>query len=520
MQYSLVITRDFAFWICLPNVVAKALHHPPLEFPSMSSKPDKSIPASKPAPPPRRNKAEGDSKDAVKSPNVPPVPLTKPPPPPPPPLSVAPTVAYQHVESNSPSSANEISQEDSAPKSGSNKRNPFSVSYKESPVPAHVADGGNGNNNSKKSNPFRESYEENNSSNSKKSNPFRDSYKEDDESTSFTGTNPFDTGKQMAASPPKSAKPNQNKQTTSRANPIISVQMGSTRSVNDEHSAHGSDVESSSEREVVYNNNRGLKKAGEPSNPIYHLNRFSDMWMLAFLCIHIGQFVLLLNVGKKALPDGGFGVVTVLAFMAPALVIVARFLSKKSHLSDRRNLALKDWVCTPEDEADSVPDAAVICIASAAVVEGFTFALFTAISSGNNQYLDEDGFYTKGTILQVLRFASITLLALHRTLRPANRLDPMRTVLELEVIAVCWDALDGSTLYQLLDGDHDIAPRTMNAVRALMAAWYFSVGVRMALMFMTNLSPTSRLQRWTLTAPFQLADQPTVDRTLQGLRLK
>lgn len=31
--------------------------------------------------------------------------------------------------------------------------------------------------------------------------------------------------------------------------------------------------------------------------------------------------------------------------------------------------------------------------------------------------------------LQVLRFTSITLLALHRMLRPANRLDPMRTVL-------------------------------------------------------------------------------------------
>ncbi len=51
------------------------------------------------------------------------------------------------------------------------------------------------------------------------------------------------------------------------------------------------------------------------------------------------------------------------------------------------------------------------------------------IPAGFYEYLSPDGFYTKGTLLQVLRFTSITLLALHRTLRPANRLDPMRTVL-------------------------------------------------------------------------------------------
>ena len=61
------------------------------------------------------------------------------------------------------------------------------------------------------------------------------------------------------------------------------------------------------------------------------------------------------------------------------------------------------------------------------------------------------GFVTKGTVIQTLNFASILFLAVHRVIRPANRADPMRTLLELEVVSVCWDALDGSTLYQLLD---------------------------------------------------------------------
>ena len=50
-------------------------------------------------------------------------------------------------------------------------------------------------------------------------------------------------------------------------------------------------------------------------------------------------------------------------------------------------------------------------------------------------------------LLQTLRFASITLLSFHRIVRPANRYDPLRTILELEVVCVCWDALDGIDIY-------------------------------------------------------------------------
>lgn len=90
---------------------------------------------------------------------------------------------------------------------------------------------------------------------------------------------------------------------------------------------------------------------------------------------------------------------------------------------------------------------------------------------------------------------------------------------QLEVVTVCWDAIDGSTLFELLDLS-TINSTTEDAIRFLMAFWYFSVGVRMAIMFMTQLSPTSTGYQLVVTPPLQLAPQPTVDRTLQGLRLR
>lgn len=84
---------------------------------------------------------------------------------------------------------------------------------------------------------------------------------------------------------------------------------------------------------------------------------------------------------------------------------------------------------------------------------------------------------------------------------------------------MCWDAIDGSTLFELLDLD-SINMMTQDAIRFLMAFWYFSVGIRMAIMFMTQMSPTSSGYQMVVTPPLQLAPQPTVDRTLQGLRLR
>lgn len=53
-----------------------------------------------------------------------------------------------------------------------------------------------------------------------------------------------------------------------------------------------------------------------------------------------------------------------------------------------------------------------------------------------------------------------------------------------------------------------------------MVFWYCSVGVRMALMLLSHLDPENVWYGRVLMYPLQLAPQPTVDRSLQGIRLR
>lgn len=258
---------------------------------------------------------------------------------------------------------------------------------------------------------------------------------------------------------------------------------------------------------------------GDSSNEIYHKSQFSEFWMAIFQLLLVAQFVLLLTAASDALPLASLVVIVLLIFSSLICVIYARSHVTKSYLSASRNVRLRNGVCTPEDEADGVPDSAVYCLGIASICLGSSYAIFTAVLAGSAD-INGRGFFTQDTLLQTLRFSSITLLALHRVLRPANRIDPLRTIMDLEVVAVCWDAIDGSTLYDLLDQARTDSYSTslQSALRFLMAFWYFSVGLRMAIMIFTHLSPLRN--GFLLCSPFQLAPQPTVDRTLQALRLR
>lgn len=257
---------------------------------------------------------------------------------------------------------------------------------------------------------------------------------------------------------------------------------------------------------------------GDPDNLIYNLISFSDLWMFIFIVLHIGQFTTMIISGFDMIPKIISIVLIILMVVVIALCIYARYFIKTSKLTLKRNLDLKGGVCTPEDEADDIPSKSIYVFALVCIIEGFMFALYASYAAGNK---DESGtgFYAHNTSLQIIRFASITLLALHRILRPANRIDPMVNILELEVVSVCWDAIDGSTLYELLNVDN-LSDQMTNAIRALMIVWYLSVGFRMSIMMITNLKPRCLGYRLFLTDPLQLAPQPTVDRTLQGLRLR
>jgi hypothetical protein len=170
---------------------------------------------------------------------------------------------------------------------------------------------------------------------------------------------------------------------------------------------------------------------GEPENMIYHKTTFSEGWFVIFLLIHTIQFALLITAANDQIPTGAMAVIVILVVSVMCLVIAARFHVTKSRLSSRRNIKLRQGVCTPDDEADTIPDRAVYLIGAACVIEGIAYAIFAATVAGRSSHLNNTGYYTQDTILQILRFASIVLLSLHRILRPANRIDPMRTILEV-----------------------------------------------------------------------------------------
>lgn len=178
-----------------------------------------------------------------------------------------------------------------------------------------------------------------------------------------------------------------------------------------------SEVLSSRPTEVV--SSKELAR-GDSNNMIYHKITFSVLWWVLTIIFHALQFSILLTVGYDSLGTSAFAICLLLALGVVALLLAARWLVVKSRLSSSRNAQRNDGVVTPDDEKDIVDDRAVYCVAGAAMLEGVLFAVYTTVTAGST--LRKHGFYEDGTMLQTLRFASITLLAFHRILRPANRL--------------------------------------------------------------------------------------------------
>lgn len=248
---------------------------------------------------------------------------------------------------------------------------------------------------------------------------------------------------------------------------------------------------------------------------IYHKVRFSVQWLIISLISHILQFTMLLVEARYVMKTPTFIAVTVIVIVVGLLLISTRYFVTKKQ---RENIVAHRGKRTPDDEADEIPDIAIYLLAIAAILEGCAYSVFTAAVAGSTM-LGDQGFHSNDTLMQTLRFASVTMLAFHQIIRPSNRVDPLRTMLELEVVSVCWDALDGSTIFQLLDTP-TLSFAVQFSLRTLMAFWFFSVGCRIAVMYLAHLPPTNRLYKMVLTHPLSLAPLPTVDRTLQALRLR
>lgn len=175
-------------------------------------------------------------------------------------------------------------------------------------------------------------------------------------------------------------------------------------------------------------------------NFVYHKNRMSEPWLYTALVIHIIQFTILLVLGREVLPDAAMAFLIILVIAVIILLLYSRKLVKKNRRRKsttlfRKKIEMKAE-CTPDEEADSIPQRAIYCLAAAALLEGCALALYTVVMAGHDGLLNSipDANFEgnkRQIILETLRFASITLLAFHRILRPSNRVDPMRTMLEV-----------------------------------------------------------------------------------------
>ena len=261
-------------------------------------------------------------------------------------------------------------------------------------------------------------------------------------------------------------------------------------------------------------------KTKEDENLLYHLIHFSDPWFALTIFLHVLVFSLLISMSRRHLSSGTTSAFSLLAVFTVVLLFTGRWNLKKTK-KGRTDIDL--GILTPEDEADEVPAVAINLFAAAAILEGVALAIFASVTAGG--FSDEqsgDIYFSHDAVLQVLRFASIILLSFHRIIRPANRADPLRSMLELEVVSVCWDAIDGSTFYALLgDPGSNLNSIADNSARVLMAFWYLSVGVRLSMMFLVHHKPSnSGIPTSVLKNPLEMSSDPTVDRTMQALRVR
>lgn len=267
---------------------------------------------------------------------------------------------------------------------------------------------------------------------------------------------------------------------------------------------------------VINHDIKKLDIEGPKDTNIYHKLNFPTEWIYIAIIVHFIQFGILLDLAYDVLSKQLYYFLLGLAILVGLLLLIARFTIKKKPL---KKLSFFMEELKPEDEVDEASDLTLILLALASILEGFLFALFCSFCVGKTSSAAGTAV-SKVSLLSALQYSSITFLAFHRTVRPSNRCDPLRTMMELDVVSVCWDALDGSTFFQLLELNNNFSYAMDMSIRFLMSFWYVSVGFRVCIMHLALCSPESIINRLILTPVLSLSEVPTVDRTLQGLRFR
>lgn len=174
------------------------------------------------------------------------------------------------------------------------------------------------------------------------------------------------------------------------------------------------------------------------NNEIYHRNSLAQLWLLVAVGIHVAQWTLLLYICFGVFQSRITIPLLAISILVTLLLIGARIATRKKSgegpsMTDVVNGRVQ-VLQKPEDETDAIPDLAVMMLVAATFLEGCLFALFAAGTAGfSSTSFSNTGYGSEGSLIEIMRFASITFLAFHRVIRPANRIDPLRTVLEVSL---------------------------------------------------------------------------------------
>lgn len=90
--------------------------------------------------------------------------------------------------------------------------------------------------------------------------------------------------------------------------------------------------------------------------------------------------------------------------------------------------------------------------------------------------------------------------------------------------------MDGSSLYELLTdtssrdtstvSSDEISPSIDACARFLMCFWYFSIGIRVSMLFCSHISPNSYIYKLLQYPAYLHSTEPTVDRTVSAIKFK
>lgn len=161
---------------------------------------------------------------------------------------------------------------------------------------------------------------------------------------------------------------------------------------------------------------------------LYHKIHYGDEWMYLTIIMHMVQFSLLLSFGGQSLSGFYLSIMIIIVTSVVILLVWSRYCTIKLPRS-------MEWsyssIRTPDQETDIVSNGVIYALSAAAILEGAAYALYPSLSASYDKERSNVGMRSYNTLSQILSFGSIVLFGFHKILRPSNRLDPLRTVFEV-----------------------------------------------------------------------------------------